>query len=174
MHSKFPGLNLESKALLSHIICRCAALGLHCSPVKSQKLLYLCYGRVLAECGLRLTNEQPKIWRSGPAFPKAWQAQREHRLKLDQGAELMAERCPQHILQVIDQTIESFGRYSAETLSVWLRRPGSAWATGSQQGKFLYQDLSDELTAACFKRARLPVFLSPACTERSAQQSCAS
>lgn len=57
------------------------------SKTQAQKLLYCCYGIVLAAFDERLTDEHPKAWPGGPIFPRALIVDNGHRLTTD-----MAER----------------------------------------------------------------------------------
>lgn len=40
------------------------------NKTQAQKLLYCCYGAILAQFDERLTDEHPKAWPYGPVFPR--------------------------------------------------------------------------------------------------------
>ena len=68
-------LNFDSIGVLAYIIKCCAKFNYFINYTKAQKLLYCCYGVILAQFNIRLTKEHPKAWQYGPVFPRAFNAQ---------------------------------------------------------------------------------------------------
>ena len=60
----------DSLQVMAYIIKRCKQKGIYVNITKLQKLLYCCYGVVLAKFGVRLTDERPEAWQYGPVFPE--------------------------------------------------------------------------------------------------------
>ena len=67
-------MEFSSSNVMAFVIrfCQSADAPIHVDKAKSQKLLYCCYGAVLAETNERLTDEHPKAWPYGPVFPRTF------------------------------------------------------------------------------------------------------
>ena len=96
------------------------------NKTQAQKLLYCCYGTVLAEFDERLTVEHPKAWPYGPVFPRTLNDINKKRLNVGMAKDFI-QACRPEVLKLIDQTIEKFWGYSASALSAWSHRQGSPW-----------------------------------------------
>lgn len=147
----------RSEAALTHIILKCADLGYEINLTKGQKLLFCCYGSVLAIFDKRLCDEAPKAWHYGPAFPRAYKHHRDNVLDLNKD-ELVAYVDKnktdenQKILKLIDECIEFFGKYNASTLVNWTHKENSPWYVASQGGKALFGPIADTLISNYFKK----------------------
>jgi uncharacterized phage-associated protein len=143
-------LNFDSKDVLVHIILKCAELGYEFNITKGQKLLYCCYGAVLAFLDARLCKEHPMAWQYGPVFPKTYEAY--VKSKLDYSSDVIANSDNPRLKSIVDGAIELFGKYKAYELVNWSHSPVSPWSTVTNHGKILYHDIPDSLIAAYFKK----------------------
>lgn len=69
---------LDSLDMAAYIVKYCAMKNYFINLTKLQKLLYCCYGAVLAYSGIRLIKEHPKAWDHGPVFPRVYDVKKEH------------------------------------------------------------------------------------------------
>ena len=69
MNTEYQPVN--SLQVVAFIVKFCKANDIPLNITKLQKLMYCCYGVVLAKTGLRLTDEHPEAWQYGPVFPDA-------------------------------------------------------------------------------------------------------
>ena len=116
---KYSSLNVAS-----HVANLCVANGYDYNNTKIQKLLYCCYGCVLAAYGQRLCDEYPRAWQFGPVFPRVFSY-------INKGRDILAV-CPKldapaGLLSLIEDVIKTFGNYSASALSSWTHIVGSPW-----------------------------------------------
>ena len=120
-------MEFRSSNVISFIIrfCQSEETPIHVDRTKAQKLLYCCYGAVLAETNERLTDEHPKAWPYGPVLPRTFNDIKKGRLTVDMAREF-EDQCPFEILDLIKRTIRTFGRYTATQLSNWSRMKGEA------------------------------------------------
>lgn len=135
---------LDSLQTMAYIIQQCDREKIPYNITKLQKLLYCCYGVVLARFGLRLTDEYPEAWPYGPVFPLTLRSLQFF------GADAFKNKAttevtnlPPDVLALINTTLKHFGLNSASELSRWSHRPGSPWAKASNNGLALYGRLSD-------------------------------
>lgn len=144
----------DSIDVLAHILTKCSALGYDCGYTKAQKLLYCCYGVVLAVYNRRLTKEHPKCWQYGPAFPRAFNAHHKGKIEFDKDPFIkfnLSDPEDKEFLETIDSTIENFGKYTAGQLVEWSHRPSSPWAICSANGQNLYGNVADPVIREFFK-----------------------
>ena len=97
------------------------------NKTQAQKLLYCCYGAILAQFDERLTDEHPKAWPYGPVFPRTVNDINKKRLTLDMAQNFEAN-CPPEWLELIHKTLRTFWNYTATQLSTWSHRKGSPWS----------------------------------------------
>lgn len=119
-------MEFSSSSVMAYILYKAKKAGHPISKTQAQKLLYCCYGIVLAAFDERLTDEHPKAWPGGPLFPRALSAINRHRLTTDM-AERFMESCPADWLNLMDKTINRFGGYSGTALETWSQRKGTPW-----------------------------------------------
>ena len=145
-------MEFRSTAVMAYILsfCKTQVPPIHVSGTKAQKLLYCCYGAVLAAHDERLTNEHPRAWFYGPVFHSAFRAVKEEKLTVGM-ARQFARECPAETLQLIDSTLRTFGRYSADQLSAWVSMEDTPWAKADALASI------DDREIAHFFRPYLPV-----------------
>lgn len=119
-------MEFSSSSVMAYILYKGTQAGHSISKTQAQKLLYCCYGIVLAAFDERLTDEHPKAWPGGPLFPRTLSAINRHRLTTGM-AERFINSCPADWLKLIDKTIDRFCGYSATALETWSQRKGTPW-----------------------------------------------
>lgn len=141
----------DSVGVLAHIISYCVSNGIKdLGFTKGQKLLYCCYGVVLASTGKRLTKDHPKAWQYGPAFPRAYRAHRNGAIDFDKDP-IASDGCPVDIRKAVDATLGYFGHRTASQLVSWSHEQGSPWSVCSNGGTNLYGDIDDSIIRSYFK-----------------------
>ena len=118
--------SLNTMAYIIHF-CRTQETPVPVNSTKAQKLLYCCYGAVLADSNERLTDEHPRAWMYGPVFPDAYRAVDKKRLTAGM-ARQFARECPEETLALVDRTLTTFGKYTSQQLSAWAGMKDSPWA----------------------------------------------
>lgn len=98
-------MEFSSSSVMAYILYKAKKACHPISKTQAQKLLYCCYGIVLAAFDERLTDEHPKAWPGGPLFPRALSAINRHRLTTDM-AEIFIASCPADWLKLMDKTSE--------------------------------------------------------------------
>ena len=126
----------DSNDVMAYILGLCQQKKLPWNITKAQKLLYCCYGTILAGFGERLTDENPQAWQYGPVFPRTFNGIKNGRVTpgKDNG---FSEQCNPKWLTLIDQTVAFFGRYAASQLSEWSHKAGSPWDRATYGGREL-------------------------------------
>lgn len=119
-------MEFSSSDVMAYILYKAKKAGHSISKTQAQKLLYCCYGIVLAAFDERLTDEHPKAWPGGPLFPRALRDIYKHCLTTGM-AESFINSCPADWLKLMDKTIDRFWGYSASALETWSQRKGSPW-----------------------------------------------
>lgn len=97
------------------------------NKTQAQKILYCCYGAVLAKYNERLTDEHPKAWPYGPVFPRTINDINKQRLTVGMAQEI-EKQWSSDLKKLIDQTICTFSVYTATQLSRWSHVTGSPWS----------------------------------------------
>ena len=142
LHNKFQAIN--SLQLLSYIAKFCKDNGIHINITKAQKLMYCCYGVVLAKFGTRLVDEQPEAWQYGPVFPSALHSAQFFGLdEFIDGKTDDMDALPGDVHNLIDDALRHFGQYTALQLSNWTHLSGSPWSKASCAGTLLRVPLND-------------------------------
>lgn len=119
-------MEFSSSSVMAYILYKAKKACHPISKTQAQKLLYCCYGIVLAAFDERLTDEHPKAWPGGPLFPRTLSAINRHRLTTDMAESFIAS-CPADVLKLMDKTIGRFWGYSATALETWSQRKGTPW-----------------------------------------------
>lgn len=142
----------DSNDVMAYILGLCEKNGIPWNVTKAQKLLYCCYGIILAAFDERITEEAPQAWQYGPVFPRTFNGIRKGRIVagVDHG---FAEQCNPLWLPLIEQTIIAFGKFSASKLSTWSHRDGSPWDRATHGGT----DLLVQIPASLIKEYFTPM-----------------
>ncbi len=136
---------VDSLQVAAYIVQKCAENDIDVNVTKLQKLMYCCYGTVLAKFGARLIDERPAALQYGPVFMAALKTARYFGLGVFKNSDVSAVAAlPASVRELIGNTIDSFGKFSATKLSQWSHLPGSPWSRASLGGDFLGVPLSDE------------------------------
>lgn len=147
-------LELDSVDVAAYIVKQCANKNYFVNITKVQKILFCCYGAVLAYCDIRLTKEQPKAWDHGPVFPRVYNMKKKCPDGFIQGMMVRQENIKDlinpDVKTAIDETIDLFGQYSAGALVNWTHEEGSPWYESTHGGKDLYGPIPDNLIKSYF------------------------
>lgn len=140
----------DSNDVMAYILGVCEDNGISWNATKAQKLMYCCYGTVLAAFGEKLTEEAPQAWQYGPVFPRTFNGLKKNRITpgVDHG---FSEECNQEWLPIIEQTVKAFGNFTASELSTWSHAPGSPWAKATNGGKELLVQIPASFIAEYFE-----------------------
>ncbi|MDR3280136.1 MAG: DUF4065 domain-containing protein [Synergistaceae bacterium] len=116
---KYPSLHVAS-----HIANICHNDGIEFNNTKIQKLMYCCYGCVLAVYNsARICDEYPRAWTYGPVFPRVFSYINKKKDILVIGN----LNAPDDILKLLTDVVAAFGKYTANSLSAWTHKKGSPW-----------------------------------------------
>lgn len=120
---------------------------------KVQKLLYIAYGLMLADKGIRLIEEAPKAWPFGPVFPRS-QKKVNYSIIPEKTDPKIAEIIEDKVAtSYIDAAIENFSGLTAGKLSDWSHEAGSPWDKTVKQDGFKWgAPISDDLIEDFFKQ----------------------
>lgn len=119
-------MEFKSINVMAYILYK-AKLAKHpVNKTQAQKLLYCCYGIIMAKFNERLTDEHPKAWFFGPVFLRANDDIDKKRLNVGMAKEFQKE-CPKEWLSRIDKTIVTFLVYTASQLVDWSCVRSSPW-----------------------------------------------
>ena len=116
----------SSSDVVAYILYKVSQENHRISLTQTQKLLYCCYGIVMAKFNERLTDEHPKCWPFGPVFLNTLNDIDNHNIKVKGAVQFIAE-CPKEWLEWIDRTIKAFWDYSDKALVKWSIRPETPW-----------------------------------------------
>lgn len=119
-------MEFSSSSVMAYILYMGKQENIDINKTKAQKLLYCCYGIIMAAFDERLTNEHPRCWPFGPVFPRTFNDIEKHRLTVGMALDFEKE-CPPDRLELIKQTLRTFGVYTATALSNWSHRKDSPW-----------------------------------------------
>ena len=146
--------SFESTDVMAHILGICKQNHIAWNFTKAQKLLYCCYGTVLAAFNERLTEEAPQAWQYGPVFPRTFNALQKGTITpgLDKG---FCKRCNAQWLPLIQETVKQFGKYTDSQLSTWSHKPGSPWSKATRGG----EELQVQIPAEYIKEYFAPMIL---------------
>lgn len=119
-------MEFKSSNVMAYILNKGKQASHVITKTQAQKLLYCCYGVIMAQFNERLTDEHPRAWPFGPVFPRTLTDINKNRLTVSMAQDFQ-EKCPEDWLKWIDRTILAFWDYSATQLSNWSHMAGSPW-----------------------------------------------
>lgn len=140
----------SSLQVMSFIAQACLRKGYPYNVTKLQKLLYCCYGVVLAVKDFTLCYETPEAWQHGPVFPSTFRYIKTFGLESLNSDRTFEIHAPNEIKSIVLQTIRTFGVFSASQLSSWSHRKGSPWSNATNNGKEFYKPLNNDLIKIYF------------------------
>lgn len=109
---------------------------------KLHKLLYIVYGTYLYVYNRRLFDELPAHFQYGPIFKSLQQEYKQGLFRLEVRESEVSDDGNLDI--VIDKVLNTFGKFSANKLSSWSHRAGSAWARTDEESDFWGDDIKEE------------------------------
>lgn len=124
---------------------------------KLQKLLYISYGIFLAVKSYRLTNEHPQAWPYGPVFPTT----RNKLLHVDFDSIRISDKRfdglkkDGEFMSLIALVFQSFGTWTAASLTEWSHRDGTPWSQTVDMKSFKWGDVISDGFIYPFFKAKL-------------------
>lgn len=119
-------LEYRSSSVMAYILYKAKKEAHPINKVQAQRILYCCYGIIMAKFNKRLTDEHPKVWLKGPVFWRAINDINKGRLTIGM-AKMFLSECPEEWRYWIDKTITTFWDYTATQLNAWCVVKGSPW-----------------------------------------------
>lgn len=142
-------MRYDSIDFAAHIARLCDKFGYYYNNTKIQKLLYCCYGCILAKYGERIVEEYPRAWQYGPVFPKVFKFinKKKNLLERHEITDIPPEK-----EEFIKDVVETFGKYKAVSLSEWTHKDGSPWdVVVNKMGEGLHGFIPDDIIQEYFK-----------------------
>lgn len=136
------------------IIEKCRQKGINdINITKLHKLLYIVYGTYLYVHKSKLFDELPAYFQYGPIFKSLQKAYKKNEFVL-QGNRDNDENTLKNddVNEVIDKVLDTFGKYSAQQLSNWSHRDGSAWSKVDKMSDFWGVDIDEDLIRGEFAK----------------------
>lgn len=144
---------LESIDIASFIVKYCARSNYFINLTKLQKLLFCCYGAVLADSDTRICKEHPRAWEHGPVFPKVYKVTSKNRdgfvQMLIEYPDHTSEQLTPEQIGLMKNVIDVFSPYMAGQLVAWTHRPGSPWSK-TVEAKGLHSFMDDKIIKEYF------------------------
>ena len=123
------------------------------SITKLHKLLYIVYGAYFYVNDNKLFDELPAYFQYGPIFKSLQIPYKNHEFVLQGHREIRAEVVNDNDLNImIDNVLDTFGKYSAQQLSNWSHRDGSAWSKVDKMSDFWGVDIDEDLIKGEFAK----------------------
>jgi uncharacterized phage-associated protein len=112
---------------------------------KLQKLIYICDGLLLA-IDIHFINENARAWNYGPVYPRVhkWYGKEGKITPVDYSEAVKKAVDALDIQPLIDGIINSFGQWTAQSLSNWSHQPGSPWEKALERGKGKMNSIIDK------------------------------
>lgn len=131
------------------------AQGLILNITKVQKLLYIAYGRFLADHGRPLLNDKPRAWPFGPVFPRTREEVDFGKLiYIDEEPSLQEIRQDKEVTELFEAIVKRYARYYASQLSEWSHMEGSPWEKTTKSPGFKWNDpIPDEYIKDYFSQS---------------------
>lgn len=141
----------DSREIAALIAQQCREQGISYNNTKIQKLLYCCYGVLLAWRGERICDEYPRLWPYGPVFPKVFKYIQKHGDIICYSFERDRVATPDN-LEVVKNVLRTFGQYNATSLSRWSHADDSPWARVKNQEASWNSFIPDEYIKEYFQK----------------------
>ena len=120
-------LDLSAIDIASFVTKFCALNNYFINITKLQKLVYCCYGVVLAAQDTRLCKEHPKTWPHGPVFTKIYKAQTLHQGVTEFLLDYNSKSIPSETKDLVVKTLDVFVKYNAGQLVRWSKQSDGPW-----------------------------------------------
>lgn len=133
----------DSREIAALIAKECKKKGISYNNTKIQKLLYCCYGVMLAWKNARICDEYPRLWPYGPVFPKVFNYIHKYGDIANFSTDISKVSTPEN-KEVIESVLNAFGKYDATSLSSWSHTEGSPWDRAKQENANWNSFIPDE------------------------------
>lgn len=141
----------DSREIAALIAKECKKKGISYNNTKIQKLLYCCYGVMLAWKNARICDEYPRLWPYGPVFPKVFNYIHKYGDIANFSTDISKVSTPEN-KEVIESVLNAFGKYDATSLSSWSHTEGSPWDRAKQENANWNSFIPDEEGAILIKK----------------------
>ena len=141
----------DSREVAALIAQQCRERNISYNNTKIQKLLYCCYGMLLAWKGVRICDEYPRLWPYGPVFPNVFKYIQKHGDITGYPFAPSKVATPQN-MEVVDSVLKTFGQYKARSLSEWSYAEGSPWARVKDEDAGWNSFMPDEYIKEYFQK----------------------
>lgn len=150
----------DPRSIANEILRLMHAQGNNVTLMQIIKLVYLADGWSLALRGKPLSTHSPQAWQYGPVFPAVYKSFRRFGSKpinapatdAVTGVEFSEQFSPDE-LALIEQVVDSYGKYHAFRLSEMMHKPGTPW-TITFQDSGAYAEIPIQLIAEHFTGLR--------------------
>jgi uncharacterized phage-associated protein len=143
-------MEYPSLSIASYIANICKENNMTYDDSKIQRLMYCCYGCVLAAYGERLCDEYPRAWAYGPVFLKVHKHISEKKEILYISPHL--ENTSEDVLELLTDVVKKFGMFTTSSLSKWVCAAGSPWDIVVNELDAPNSIIPDDLISNHFKR----------------------
>ena len=138
-------MKYSSYDIARYIMYYCEQKEFHYNNTKIQKLLFAVYGVLLAKELPVFIDESPKMWPYGPVFPNVFVKIKE------EGFNPISLGFEDDVRDIVETTIDYFGKFSAKALTEWSHQKNSPWdKVKSLYGEKWGEDLQDKDIKAYF------------------------
>lgn len=146
---------LDSIDIASFIVKHCAVSNYFINLTKLQKILYCCYGVMLAAFDERICTEHPKAWPHGPVFPRVYNVTSKNRDGFVQYLLEYKDQCSSLLSDdersLLKKVIDAYAKYPAGKLVEWTHLPDSPWSyTVKNTG--MHSSLDDSVIKSYFEK----------------------
>ena len=141
----------DSREIAALIAKECKKKGISFNNTKIQKLLYCCYGVMLAWKNARICDEYPRLWPYGPVFPKVFNYIHKYGDIANFSTDISKVSTPEN-KEVIESVLNAFGKYDATSLSSWSHTEGSPWDRAKQENANWNSFIPDEYIKDYFQK----------------------
>lgn len=147
-------MSYNALKIANAIIEKCRQKGINdINITKLHKLLYIVYGTYLYVHNSKLFDELPAYFPYGPIFKSLQKAYKKNELALKGERNIDTDILNNDDLnEVIDKVLDTFGKYSAQKLSNWSHRDGSAWSKVDKISDFWGVEIDDDLIRGEFAK----------------------
>lgn len=124
--------------------------GVRVNSTQLQKLMFICYGVVLAKYEIKLfADDTPKAWPFGPVFPRSYKRFKAVRPLSNEEKGLLSQN--PEILQQVVELVRDYCHHSATRLSQWSHRPDGPWDETVKINPGWNREIPDQLIHDYFK-----------------------
>lgn len=141
---------MNSIIIAKYIIAKCEENGYDWNKTKIQKLLYACHGVHLAALDRPLLDKEMVIMPFGPVDLRVLEAMQDD-ITLQSYSGNISD-IPIEMCNIIDNALQSFGKWNAGGLAEWSHEDGSPWAMVKSKSDKWSKDIPNALIQEYFSK----------------------